>query len=111
MAKNTRNFPKGDSESLKETVNKLRSQVRRLRKENALLKSENSTLIQAWTETEDFLSEVTEDVDVEDLIKLNNKKQRLPREVIKEKVRIIEQNPEDERERVRLKWKKWRENL
>ena len=103
MSKNTRNFPKRDDESLKETIRKLKGQIRRLRKQNDILKTENKTLIDAWIETEEFLSEVTKDVPVEDLLNKDKKK-------VKEKiVKSIKVDPEVEREKFRLKMKKWRE--
>jgi archaellum component FlaC len=67
MARNTRNYPKGDVESLKETIKKLKSQVRNLTKQNTILRSENKTLLEAWSATEGFLSEITEDVKIDEI--------------------------------------------
>ena len=101
MSRNTRNHARGDVESLKETINKLKKQIRNLTKQNGILKTENKTLQDSWKKTEKFLSEVTEDVSMEELISLAKSGQNLPKNKIEDKI--------TEQEKARLKWKKWRE--
>lgn len=102
MARNTRNYPPRDIESLKDTIKKLRGQLRRLKKENAELVSENRTLLSAWAETESFLFDVTDNASLEDLLNKKNLKKE-PNKV------KMKKEPEDERENVRQKWAKWNE--
>ena len=105
MARNTRNYPKSDSESLQDTVKKLRGRVRKLMKENRELRSENKTLLDAWAKAESFLQEVTQGVPLEDLLKYRT----LPKQFIEQEEEEIEENI-DEKEETRLKFKKWRED-
>lgn len=106
MAKNNRNFTKKQEENQKDTIQKLKSQIRRLKKENDELRSDNKTLRDAWGETEGFLQDYFEDKTLEEILKDNKGKK---------KVNKIQTNPLDkassEREKSRLKWKKWKENL
>jgi predicted nucleic acid-binding Zn-ribbon protein len=69
MAKNTRKYPNRDEEDLNETIRKLKAQLRYLKKEIKELASENKTLKDAWQKTEDFLSELTQDVPLEELLR------------------------------------------
>lgn len=103
MARNTRNYPKTDSESLHDTIKTLKSRIRKLQKETRELRSENKTLLDAWAKAESFLQEVTQGVPLEDLLKYKT----LPRKMVKDLEDDIEDI--DEKEEVRLKWKNWRE--
>lgn len=103
MAKNTRNYPKADSESLQDTIKKLKARVRNLTKINRQLRSENETLLEAWVKTESFLSEVTDDVPLEEVMKHKKLPKKALRKNKKEEIVV------DEMEEARLKWKKWRE--
>lgn len=98
MAKNTRKCTKSEERDANETIQKLKAQVRNLKKQNRELKSENKTLLDVWAKSEAFVSEITEDIPLEEIVKQN----KLPKMLTKE----------DEKEQARKKWAKWRqENL
>lgn len=102
-------YPKDDADTMRDTIQKLKSQVRRLQKTIRELKSENSTLIDAWSKTEAFLSEVTEGAPLEEVIKYN----KLPKKAVRKKTNKVNKvNEQDAKEVAREKWAKWRkENL
>lgn len=113
MARNNRNFSKkndnGD-ESLHDKIRSLKSQIKKLMKENRELKSKNDTLEGAWRKTEDFLSEITDDVPLDELLKFRKLPKKAVRSVSK-KGKAVDEDV-DQKEDFRLKWKKWRqENL
>lgn len=105
MAKNTRNYPKSDSDALGDTLRKLRSRVRKLMKENRELRSENRTLLDAWAKAEAYLVEITQGVPLEELLKYRT----LPMKVIKKHEKELTEEI-DEIEEARKKWKSWRED-
>ena len=108
MARNTRNFSRNEESSLQETLKELKSRVRKLTKENKILRSENATLLEAWSKTEYFLSEVTDGVPLEQMMKYKT----LPKKAVRKQTESNQIKDVDETEKARLKWKKWRdENL
>lgn len=108
MARNTRNYPKSDDDSLKDTIKKLKDEIKDLKNENTKLMQENKTLKKAWKKTEEFLHDVTDEYTLEELIKNAGQ----PKKLAKERTKKIDDEPEKESERVRQKWAKWRkENL
>jgi len=112
MARKSRKqvYPKDESDTLRDTIKKLKSQVRNLQKTVRELKSENSTLLDAWSITEAILQEVTEGEPLEEIIKYR----KLPKRVLRKKEEkvIKELEKEVDREEARKKWARWRkENL
>jgi regulator of replication initiation timing len=61
-------FPKEDDDKVRDTLQKLKSRNRKLTKENKILKSENETLQRALERNFERIKELTEDIDLEDLI-------------------------------------------
>jgi predicted nuclease with TOPRIM domain len=96
MSRNTRNFPKRDSEELQEQIQKLKSRLRKVQKENRMLKEELTTLRSAWEKTEAFLRDVTEGVPLEELLEVKT----LPKKAVRSSTKNKEEDP-------RSKWKKW----
>ena len=99
MSRNTRNYPQKDEESLRDTINKLKSQIRHLKKENKELKSQNETLKAAWDKTEKFLEDALSDVPLEELLRT----QKLPKKALRKK-EPVEPSRADIKEEVRKKW-------
>lgn len=104
MAKNTRRYARSEEKDTNETIQKLKAQIRNLKKQNKELISENQTLLEAWAKTEAFLSEVTKDVPIEEMLKY----EKLPKKATRKKDKTVE----DTKEQTRKKWANWRkENL
>lgn len=110
MARKSRKqvYPKDETDTLRDTVKKLKSRVRNLQKTIRELKSENSTLLDAWSKTEAFLQEVTEGEPLEEVIRYN----KLPKKLLRKKEEKVvkELEKEEDREKARKKWAQWRKD-
>lgn len=110
MARNTRNYAPKDEKELRTTIRKLKAQVRNLTKEVKALKSENETLLDAWARTESFLSEITDGIPLEEMLKHRT----LPKKAVRSHLTKVDQllKEEESKEDFRKELAKWRkENL
>ena len=103
--KRRQTYPKDDSDKLRDANKKLRSEVRNLKKQLKIACSERDTAVEAWIKTEAFLAEITEDVPLEEMLKLRT----LPKKAVRKKIKK-ETNPEELKEQVREKFAKWRKD-
>lgn len=106
MGNKSRDFPKNSIQELKDTISKLKSQIRHLIKENERLRHKNRTLDKAWRKTEEYLEDETKDKSLEQILEEVSLKEQ-KRKGIKKEEKI---GKNEEHEKARLKWKKWRED-
>ncbi len=97
--KRRQTYPKEDTETLRDTIRKLKSQIRKLQKTIRELKAENKTLSEAWSKTEEFLGEITEGKPLKEILKYKT----LPKKVSRKNI----ETKEDKKQEILEKWQKW----
>ena len=84
---NKRVFPKDNDDNLRDTIQKLKSQVRRLKKEVKIKNEEISSLRKARKKDVEQIENLLDNLTVEEVIHLTNKRKSVTNEDKREEVR------------------------
>lgn len=84
---NQRVFPKDNDDNLRDTIQKLKSQVRRLKKEVKIKNEEINSLKKARKKDVEQIENLLDDLTVEEVIHLTNKRKSATKEDKREEVR------------------------